>query len=232
MDAEVPDADLHLWTRVDEFIEQQLVPQDATLNAALAASSAAGLPPIAVSAAHGKMLHLLARLVRARRILEIGTLGAYSTIWLARGLEPGGSLVTLEVQPRHAAVARENLARAGLTESVEIRIGSALESLGALERERAGPFDLVFVDADKVNNPHYMEWGVRLGRPGTLIIVDNVVRQGSILDAESADAAIRGTRRAYEFVSGHARLDATAVQTVGARGYDGFLMALVTGGPA
>ncbi len=219
--------DQELWTRVDGYIEARLVAQDPALASAVAASAAAGLPPIAVSAAQGKMLHLLARLVRAARILEVGTLGGYSTIWLARALAPGGRLVTLEVDPGHANVARRNLARAGLGPAVEIRVGAALETLPALEHERAGPFDLAFIDADQENNPSYIEWAVRLGRPGTLIIVDNVVRAGSILDA-GADPAVRGTRRAYELVGAHPRLAATAIQTVGAKGHDGFLMALVT----
>ena len=221
--------DQELWTRIDGYIEARLVAQDPALASAVAASTAAGLPPIAVSAAQGKMLHLLARLVRATRILEVGTLGGYSTIWLARALAPGGRLVTLEVDPGHAKVARRNLARAGIGPAVELRVGAALETLPALEHERAGPFDLAFIDADKENNPSYIEWAVRLGRPGTLIVVDNVVRAGSILDAASADAAVRGTRRAYELVGAHPRLAATAIQTVGAKGHDGFLMALVTG---
>lgn len=217
-----------LWTRIDGYIEERLVPHDPALAAAVAASAAAALPAIAVSAAQGKMLHLLARLAHARRILEVGTLGGYSAIWLARALAPGGRLVTLEVDPRHAEVARGNLARAGLDAVVEVRVGAALETLPALERERVGPFDLALIDADKANNAAYIEWAVRLGRPGTLIIVDNVVRDGSILDAASADAAVRGTRRAYELVGSHPRLAATAIQTVGVKGHDGFLMALVT----
>jgi predicted O-methyltransferase YrrM len=224
--------DEDLWTRVDRYIEQQLVPQDPPLAAALTASAAAHLPPIAVSAAQGKMLQLLARLVQATRILEIGTLGGYSTIWLARGLAPGGKLVSLEADAHHAEVARGNLARANLATVVEVRVGPALETLPVLERERAGPFDLVFIDADKANNPLYIEWAIRLARPGTLIIVDNVVREGAILEATSADDAVRGTRRAFQFAGAHSRLAATAIQTVGRKGHDGFLMALVTGAGA
>ena len=224
--------DEELWLRVDRYIEQQLVPQDPLLAAAVTASAAAKLPAIAVSAAQGKMLHLLARLVQAKRILEIGTLGGYSTIWLARGLAPGGRLVSLEADAHHADVARSNLARANLAATVEVRTGAALDTLPALEREGAGPFDLVFIDADKANNPHYIEWAVRLGRPGTLIIVDNVVREGAILEATSTDGAVRGTRRAYQLVGAHPRLAATAIQTVGAKGHDGFLLALVTGAGA
>jgi predicted O-methyltransferase YrrM len=219
--------DQDLWTGIDRYVEEHLVPHDPALTAALASSAAAGLPPIAVSAAHGKMLHLLARLAHATQILEIGTLGGYSTIWLARGLEPGGRLVTLEVDPRHADVARGNLVRANLGSIVDVRVGAALEVLPKLEREAAAPFDLVFIDADKANNPNYIEWGIRLGRPGTLIIVDNVVRKGAILDATSGSADVRGTRRAYELVGRHPRLSATAIQTVGTKGHDGFLMALV-----
>jgi predicted O-methyltransferase YrrM len=221
-----------LWTRIDTYIEERLVPHDPALAAAVTASAAARLPAIEVSATHGKMLHLLARLARATRILEIGTLGGYSTIWLARGLAPGGRVVSLESEPRHAEIARRNLARANLDAVVQVRVGRALDLLPALEREGGGPFDLVFIDADKENNPHYIEWAVRLGRSGTLIVVDNVVRQGTILESATADAAVRGTRRSYELVSAHPRLAATAVQTVGAKGYDGFMLALVTdGGP-
>jgi len=221
-----------LWTRVDRYIEGRLIPQDPALAAAIAASAAAGLPKIAVSAAQGKMLHLLARLAHARRVLEIGTLGGYSAIWLGRALPPDGRVVSLEVDPRHAEVARSNLSRAGLGAVVEVRVGAALETLPELEREQAGPFDLAFIDADKENNPAYIEWAIRLGRPGTLIIVDNVVREGSILDSASHDADVRGTRRAYEFVGAHSRLAATGIQTVGVKGYDGFLMAIITDGEA
>jgi predicted O-methyltransferase YrrM len=219
---------MDLWTRVDGYIEERLVPQDPALAAALTASAAAGLPSVALSVAQGKMLHLLARLARASRILEIGTLGGYSAIWLARGLEPGGSLVTLEVNAHHAEVARRNLARAGLGSIVEVRSGAALETLPVLERERAGPFDLAFVDADKANNPLYIEWAVRLGRPGTVIVVDNVVRAGAILDGSATDPDVCGIRRAYELVAHHPQLAATAIQTVGSKGHDGFLVALVT----
>jgi predicted O-methyltransferase YrrM len=221
-----------LWTRIDHYIEERLVPHDLVLAAAIAASDAAGLPAIAVSAAQGKMLHLLARLARATRILEVGTLGGYSAIWLGRALPPGGRIVTLEVDRRRAEVALGNLRHAGLDAAVDVRVGAALETLPALERERAAPFDFVFIDADKANNPAYIEWSLRLGRPGTLIIVDNVVRDGSVLDAASDDAAIKGTRRAYEIIGAHPRLAATAMQTVGVKGHDGFLMALVTDGEA
>ncbi|MBS0374221.1 MAG: O-methyltransferase [Proteobacteria bacterium] len=217
-----------LWTNIDTYIEERLIPQDDALLAAITASRAAGLPPIAVSAAHGRFLQLIARVVGARRILEVGTLGGYSAIWLARGLVPGGSLVTLEIDPDHAEVARSNIARAGLAASVTVRTGPALESLPALAAAGGGPFDLAFIDADKANNPNYVEWAVRLGRTGTLIVVDNVVREGAILDPSSRDDAVRGTRRTYELVGSHPRLVATAIQTVGTKGHDGFLMALVT----
>jgi predicted O-methyltransferase YrrM len=217
-----------LWSGVDTYIEDRLIPQDEALRAAITESRAAGLPAIAVSAAHGRLLQLLARVVGARRILEVGTLGGYSAIWLARGLAPGGELVTLEIDPEHAAVARANIARAGLAESVTVRVGPALESLPVLAAAGGGAFDLVFIDADKANNPHYVEWAVRLGRTGTLIVVDNVVREGAILDPASRDDAVQGTRRTFEVVGSHPRLAATAIQTVGNKGHDGFLMALVT----
>jgi len=216
-----------LWTRIDDYIEEHLVPHDPALAAAIADSNAAGLPPVSVSAAQGKMLHLLARIAHASRILEIGTLGGYSTIWLARALPPGGRVVTLELDSRRAQVARRNLARAGLDAVVDVRVGAALETLPALEREQVAPFDLTFIDADKANNAAYIGWAVRLGRPGTLIVVDNVVREGSILDAASSDAGARGTRRAYELVGAHPRLAATAIQTVGVKGHDGFLVAVL-----
>jgi predicted O-methyltransferase YrrM len=216
-----------LWIRVDRYIEERLLPRDPVLEQALADSTAAGLPAIAVSPAHGKQLELLARLAKAARILEIGTLGGYSTICLGRALPRDGLLVTLEVDPKHAEVARRNIARAGLAARVDIRLGAALETLPRLAAERAGPFDLVFIDADKENNAPYIEWAVKLGRPGTLIIVDNVVRDGAVLDAGSQSAMIQGTRRAYEFLGSHPGLESTAIQTVGCKGYDGYVIALV-----
>ncbi|MFE3329389.1 O-methyltransferase [Streptomyces sp. NPDC059176] len=217
------------WNAVDTYVTDALAPADEALTEALAASDAAGLPPIAVAPNQGKLLHLLALTQGAKRILEIGTLGGYSTIWLGRALPSDGQLVTLEFDPAHADVARANLARAGLDKVAEVRVGAALDTLARLEAEGAEPFDMFFIDADKVNNPNYVEWAVKLSRPGSLIIVDNVVRGGGILDAASEDAAIRGTRRMFELVSEHPRLTATAVQTVGSKGYDGFLMARVTG---
>ncbi|MGW1884194.1 O-methyltransferase [Streptomyces sp. NPDC001970] len=215
------------WNAVDDYFIEHLAPGDDALDAAVAASDAAGLPQIAVAANQGKLLHLLALTQGARSILEIGTLGAYSTIWLGRALPADGRLVSLEYSPAHAEVARANLARAGLDKTVEVRVGAALDSLEQLEAEGAGPFDFFFIDADKVNNPNYVEWAVKLSRPGSLIVVDNVVREGAVADASSDDQAVRATRRMVELVGQHPRLTATAVQTVGARGYDGFLLARV-----
>ncbi|MEU6704758.1 O-methyltransferase [Streptomyces wuyuanensis] len=217
------------WNAVDAYFTDLLVPEDDALKSAVAASDAAGLPQIAVAPIQGKLLHLLALTQGAARILEIGTLGGYSTIWLGRALPADGRLVSLEYSAEHADVARANLARAGLDKNVEVRVGPALDSLAALEAEGAAPFDFFFIDADKANNPHYVEWALKLSRPGSVIVVDNVVRGGSVLDATSEDAAVVGTRRMFEVVSEHPRLTATAVQTVGARGYDGLLLARVTG---
>ncbi|HZS69886.1 MAG TPA: O-methyltransferase [Burkholderiales bacterium] len=211
------------WDDVDRYIGDTLVQPDAALSATLEASEAAGLPPISVSPAHGKLLWLLARTLQAKRILEIGTLGGYSAIWLARGLAPGGRLITLEALEKHAALARENLARAGLGDRVEVRVGPALDTLPQL----AGPFDLVFIDADKQNNPEYFRWALKLSRPGSLIVVDNVVRDGAVLDARSRDGAVQGVRQLYELMAAEPRVAATAVQTVGVKGYDGFAIALV-----
>ncbi len=221
-----------LWTRIDEFLEDRLVRGDDGLLAAAEASAAAGLPDIAVTPTQGKLLQLLAQVAGAQRILEIGSLGGVSTIWLARGLEPGGHVTSLELDPAHAAVARANLERAGLAQRVTVRVGAALDTLPVLARERAGPFDLVFIDADKARMADYVDWAVRLGRPGPVIVVDNVVREGGVLDAHSADAAIAGTRRAFDFVATHPRLSATAIQTVGRKGHDGWLVARVNAADA
>lgn len=211
------------WDDVDRYIGDTLVQPDAALAAALEASDAAGLPAISVSPAHGKLLWLLARSIGAKRILEIGTLGGYSAIWLARGLAPGGRLVTLEAAEKHAAVARENLTHAGLSDRVDVRVGRALDTLPQLE----GPFDLTFIDADKQNNPDYFRWALKLSRAGSLIVVDNVVRDGAVIDARSRDAAVQGVRRLYELIAAEPRVAATAVQTVGVKGYDGLAVALV-----
>ena len=218
-----------LWNTVDEYFGQTVAPSDPALDAALAASDAAGLPQIAVSPPQGKLLQLLARIRGARSILEIGTLGGYSTICLARALPEGGRLISLEFSPKHAEVARGNISAAGLAELVEVRVGAALESLPKLQAEGVGPFDLVFIDADKANNPHYVRWALELSRPGTLIIVDNVVRGGRVGDPANRDPDVLGTRAALELIAAEPRLDGTAVQTVGVKGYDGFALALVTG---
>ncbi|GAA3494366.1 O-methyltransferase [Streptomyces albogriseolus] len=217
------------WNAVDDWFTGRLLGDDPdeALAAALRDSDAAGLPPIAVSPLQGKLLQLLARLTGARRVLEIGTLGGYSTIWLGRALPADGRLVTLEYDPRHAEVAVRNIARAGLAERVEVRVGPALESLPKLADEQPPPFDLVFIDADKANNPHYVEWALRLTAAGSLIVLDNVVRGGQVADPENTDPDVVGTRAALDLLGSHPRLDATAVQTVGAKGYDGFALARV-----
>jgi predicted O-methyltransferase YrrM len=216
------------WNAVDNYVTDHLAPADEALTAALAASDAAGLPPIQVAPNQGKLLYLLAQLQGAHTILEIGTLGGYSTIWLARALPENGRLISLEYNPAHAEVARANIAHAGLDKIVEVRTGPALETLPKLATEPgAGPFDLVFIDADKQNNPQYVEWALKLSRPGSVIIVDNAIRGGAVVDADSTDPAIVGTRRMYELLAQEPRLDATAVQTVGAKGYDGFLLGRV-----
>lgn len=217
------------WTAVDRYITEMLVPPDAALEAALEASDAAGLPRIAVAPNQGKLLQLLARARGARRILEIGTLGGYSTIWLARALPPGGRLITLEVEPKHAEVARANIARAGLASVVDVRLGAALETLPRLAAERAGPFDLTFIDADKANIPSYFEWALKLAAPGGLIVVDNVIRDGAVVDDASTDPSVKGVRRLNELLRAEPRVSATTIQTVGARGYDGFTLAMLVG---
>lgn len=220
--------DTDLWSAVDDYLEATLVPEDDDLQHALAACDAAGLPAIAVSTMLGKWLSLLVRLRGAKRVLEVGTLGGYSTLWLARALPADGRVVTLELDPAHARVARENFERAGLADRIELREGPARDSLAALQAEGVEPFDLVFVDADKPNNPHYLEAALALTRAGSVIVLDNVVREGRVIDATSEDEGVRGTRAALAMVGAHPRLDATALQTVGPKGYDGVLIALVT----
>ncbi|TDC03744.1 O-methyltransferase [Streptomyces sp. 8K308] len=215
-----------LWSQVDDYFNDLLIPADPALDAALASSEAAGLPHINVAPNQGKFLHLLARIHGARRVLEIGTLGGYSTIWLARALPADGRLVTLEADPHHADVARANLERAGLTDRVDLRLGPALDSLPELAS--LAPFDLVFVDADKPNNPNYLDWAVRYTRPGSIIVFDNVVRGGRVLEADNPDPTIQATRRLTELIAAHPHLTATTLQTVGAKGYDGITLALVT----
>ena len=215
------------WNEIENYFNELLIPSDAILDAAMKAIDAAGLPSISVAPHEGRLLWILARMQGARNILEIGTLGGYSTIWLARALAAGGRMITLEFNPKHAAVARENIARAGFAEMVEVRVGAALDSLPVIAKEGRGPFDLVFIDADKKNNWEYFEWALKLSRRGSVIIVDNVVRDGAVVDASSTDPDIRGIRRFIEMLAKEKRVSATALQTVGSRGYDGFAIALV-----
>jgi len=217
------------WTAIDRYITGLFAPPDPALDAALEAAAAAGLQPHQVAPNQGKLLAILAQAVGARAILEIGTLGGYSTIWLARALPPGGTLVTLEIDPQHAGVARANVARAGLTGIVEVRVGRALDTLPRLVAEGRGPFDLVFIDADKPNYAAYLDWTLELTRRGSLIVADNVVRDGAVADAVSDDPSVQGVRRFLAALAAEPRLSATAIQTVGSKGYDGFAIARVTG---
>jgi predicted O-methyltransferase YrrM len=217
-----------LWTTVDQYLTETLIPSNSILESAQAANAAANLPSIDVTPTQGRFLHLLALMQGATRILEIGTLGGYSTIWLARALPPEGHLLTLEFEPKHAAVAQQNIARAGLAHLVEIQIGPAADSLAKLHVEDPTPFDLIFIDADKPNNPTYLEWALKLSRKGTLIVIDNVIREGEIADPASIDPSVIGTRTMFEMLAANSRLQATAIQTVGSKGYDGFALALVT----
>lgn len=227
--AENSGGDAQRWTAVDRYLSGLLVTPDPVLDAALAANAAAGLPRLDVSPLQGKLLHLLARLCGARTILEIGTLGGYSTIWLARALPADGRLTSLEANPAHAAVANENIARAGLVDRVHVWVGKALDVLPMIEAEGLGPFDLVFIDADKINNPRYMSWALRLSRVGTMIVVDNIVREGTLIDRDTSAPGVQGTRRMLEMLSRTPQLSATAIQTVGSKGYDGFVIAIVDG---
>ncbi len=215
------------WTAVDDYFNAALLPQDAVLDGARALSEAEGLPDIAVAPNQGRLLNLIARIHGARRILEVGTLGGYSTIWLARALPEDGALISLELDPHHAEVARANLKSAGLAEKAQVRVGRAVDSLAALAEERPEPFDLVFIDADKPSNADYLEWALRFSRPGTVIVVDNVVRNGKVADPNSQDASVQGVRRLVDVIAAEPRLTATAIQTTGVKGYDGFLLALV-----
>ncbi|MGO8756886.1 MAG: O-methyltransferase [Terracidiphilus sp.] len=216
-----------LWADVDDYFAGLLAPADEHLSAAIAANRNARLPAIDVSPLQGKFLQVLVQMLQARRVLEIGVLGAYSTIWMARALPRGGRIVSLELDPRHAEVARGNLRRAGLERRVEIRVGPALASLPQLKSEGAGPFDLIFIDADKENNPRYLEWALKLSRRGTAIVVDNVARHGTVIDARSKAPDIVGTRKCLEMMAANPRLSAVALQTVGVKGLDGFAMAVV-----
>ncbi|MFJ9584552.1 O-methyltransferase [Streptomyces acidicola] len=220
-------AESRIWNDVDAYLSALLAPEDEALTAALRDSDAAGLPHINVAPNQGKLLQLLAQLQGARRILEFGTLGGYSTIWLARALPEDGRLISFEYEVRHAEVARRNLDRAGLGRLVEVRVGPALQSLPKLADENPEPFDFVFIDADKANNRNYVEWALKLTRPGALIVLDNVVRAGRVTDAGSDDPGIRGTRAALELIASHPRMSGTAVQTVGSKGHDGFALARV-----
>jgi len=215
------------WLQVDRFFSDLLVPRDAALDGALARSVAAGLPDIQVAPTQGMLLHLLALTQGARRILEIGTLGGYSTIWLARALPPGGKVVTIEVEPSHAVVARQNLMDAGVADRVDLREGAAQDVLPRIAAESGDPFDFVFIDADKRSTPAYFTWALRLARTGSLIVVDNVVRRGRLIDAQSDDPDVQGMRRFLRDLAQEKRVRATAIQTVGSKGYDGFALALV-----
>ncbi|RKP55060.1 O-methyltransferase [Cohnella endophytica] len=220
---------LETWHQVDRYIEEKLIPRDDVLEEVLASNRKEGLPAIDVSPSQGKMLHLFARMQGAGRILEIGTLGGYSTIWLARALPADGRLVSLELSPIHAKVARDNVARAGLESIVEIRVGNALEQLARLEDEHEGPFDLVFIDADKPNNPNYLRWALRFSRPGTVIIGDNVIRDGEVVNSDNPDPRVVGTRQFFDLLAEQPNVTATAIQTVGSKGYDGFVIGIVNG---
>jgi predicted O-methyltransferase YrrM len=217
-----------VWEAVDTYFDKMLIPHDPTLDYALAAAAAAKLPAIQVSAVQGKFLHLLARILGARNILEIGTLGGYSTIWMARALPEGGQIITLEADPKHAEVARKNFARAGVEGKVELRLGKALDTLPKVASDGRGPFDMFFIDANKSNMPEYFEWSLKLARTGSLIIADNVVREGAVLDAKSKDADIQGIRRFLAMVGNEKRVSGTALQTVSTKNYDGFALVLVT----
>ncbi len=215
------------WTAVDRYISEALIPPDPALEATLKASKKAGLPAIAVAPNQGKLLMILAQAIGAKSILELGSLGGYSTIWLARALPGDGRLITLEFDPKHAEVTRANVAHAGLAEKVEVRVGKALDSLPQLAAEGLGPFDFIFIDADKGNYPGYLEWALKLSRPGTIIIGDNVVRDGDVINADNPDPSVQGVRRMNEIIAAEPRLTATAIQTVGSKGYDGFMIAIV-----
>ena len=217
------------WTAVDNYLNAKLGNSDSVLEAALAANAEAELPTIDVTPNQGKLLYLLAKMSGAKRILEIGTLGGYSTIWLARAASADGIVITLELEPRHFEVAKENIRRANLKSKVDMRLGPALETLEQLAKAKVEPFDFIFIDADKPNNPAYLEWAIKLSRPGTVIVVDNVIRDGMIVDAESKDPRVQGTRELFDKIAKNERLTATAIQTVGSKGYDGFALAIVKG---
>ena len=212
---------------VDGYIVESLIPHDPILEAVLKESDSAGLPQYNVAPNQGKMLQLFAKMQKAKRILEIGTLGGYSTIWLARALAPDGKLITLEYEPKFAEVARKNISRAGLSSQVEVKVGRAVDSLAQMYNEDSTPFDFIFIDADKPSNPEYLHWSLKFSKPGTLIVVDNVVRDGKVTDSESSDLSVQGTRKLFELLSKEDKVSATAIQTVGSKGWDGFAMAFV-----
>ena len=216
-----------VWEAVDKFLDKMMIPHDSALEDALAAAAAAKLPAIQVSSVQGKFLQLLARILGARNVLEIGTLGGYSTLWMARALPEGGRIITLEADPKHADVAKKNFARAGVESKVELRLGKALDTLPQVAADGLGPFDLFFIDANKSNMPEYFEWSLKLARQGSVIIADNVVREGAVLDAKSKDADIQGIRRFLEMVGKEKRVSGTALQTVSTKSYDGFALVLV-----
>ena len=216
-----------LWTSVDKYLGDVLVRQDKHLDDAVAASDAAGLPSIQVSPPQGKLLEILIGMMKAKNILEVGTLGGYSTIWMARSLPMDGHVITIEIDPKHAEVAQENFNRAGLEKKIDLRVGNARDILPAMIEGGMGPFDFVFIDADKASNPDYFGWALKMSRPGTVIIVDNVIRDGKIIDADSEDASVQGVRRLNEIMSSSVGVTVTALQTVGVKGYDGFSVALV-----
>jgi predicted O-methyltransferase YrrM len=215
------------WSSVDRYIANQLIPEAEALNWILQANAAANLPLIDVTPAQGKLLQLLIRMLRAKTVLEIGTLGGYSTIWMARGLSPEGRLVTLEIEPLHAAVARANIKQAGLEQRVDLRLGNAIDLLEQLRQQQVPPFDFVFVDADKPSSPAYFQWALELTKPGSLIVVDNVVRDGEVANASSQDESVIGIRKLFEMIANEGRVTATAIQTVCSKGYDGFAIVMV-----
>lgn len=217
------------WDAVDRYITERLIPHDTVLEQVLSANKQAGLPSYDVTPSQGKLLHLIARMSGAKRILEIGTLGGYSTIWLARALPSDGRLVTLELDPVHAQTAQKNLALAKVEGMVELRIGDALTQLAQMEQEGAEPFDLIFIDADKPNNPHYLKWALRFSHPGTVMIGDNVIRDGEVIREDCPDPRVQGVRQFYDLLAEEPRISATAIQTVGSKGYDGFVIGIVSG---
>lgn len=220
--------DQETWVQVDEYLAEKLIPADAAMDAAQAATAAAGMPEISVSPTQGKLLQLLAMTLRAKSILEIGTLGGYSTVWMARGMAAGGRVVTLEKEPKHADVARANIARAGFADVVDVRVGSALDTLPRIAAEKRAAFDLVFIDADKQNIPAYFDWAISLAHAGSMIVVDNVVRHGDIMDADTVDPNVIGVRRYFDKLSSSEVVTSTAIQTVGVKGYDGFAISIVS----